>query len=103
MNLFFSLGGVGGIFEVEVDVDEVVVCGWIWSVRSTVQFDSEIKMHESLHKVQSPLHQSENSKSHSEHEFALWPPQFTPSKINSDLLKSCTYELFFSNFSLIID
>ena len=85
----------------------VIVCGWIFSTCGTVvgrvQFDSEVKTQESSHKVQSPLHQSENSKSHSEHEFALWPPQFTPSKINSDLLKSCTYELCFSNFSLIID
>ena len=48
--------------------------GWIRSAGRTVemgQVDTEIRTQESLHKVQSPLHQSAKSVLHSEHEFAL--------------------------------
>ena len=65
---------------VDVVLEVVVFLGWIGD--GALQFDPELKTHVPLHKVHSPLHQSENFTSHSEQEFALWPPQFTPSKIN---------------------
>ena len=68
--------------------------GWIRSAGGTVemgQVDTEIRTQESLHKVQSPLHQSAKSALHSEHDKATWPPQLTWSKIK---LFVCVKKLF---------